>query len=248
MTMDAIDHGFCINLDRRPDRMARFRERLPAPMSGLVERFRAVDGRELSLTPEIQKLFENNDFKFRRNIIGCHLSHYNIWKAIAADEYPYDKTVIFEDDVWFSKKFLELWNDQMAGSLPADFDLIYLGGLLGPATQADMTALMAKHDGHIPTPPEIYIAAQENDWFARPKQTQFCTYSYIVSSEGARKLCSLVERDGFERSVDWFMIDRFVELNVYATTPLLCWAVFAEGSDILLDFDVLDKPKVIDHA
>jgi GR25 family glycosyltransferase involved in LPS biosynthesis len=249
VAMIGIDHGFCINLDRRPDRLDGFYDRLPESLHDLVERFPAVDGRELSMTPPIRALFESNDFRFRRNIIGCSLSHYGLWQLIASPEYPYDRTLVFEDDVWFSKRFLTLWNGEMASRLPSDFDLVYLGGLLGPATVAGMVDLMAEHDGHIDMPPDRYMAARENERFVRPLQIQFCTYSYIISRNGARKLCELVERDRFERSIDWFMIDRWPEMNVYATDPLLCWAVFQEGSDILLDFDTLEeKLEVNNHA
>jgi GR25 family glycosyltransferase involved in LPS biosynthesis len=246
--MLGITHGFCINLDRRPDRLEAFRERLPASMRDMVERFPAVDGRELSMTPLIRTLFEKNDFSFRRNIIGCSFSHYRLWQRIASDDYPYDRTVIFEDDVWFSRRFLDIWNGQMAAELPADFDLVYLGGLLGPAKVKDMVALMEAHDGHLEAPASVYMATRENACFVKPKQMQFCTYSYVISRNGARKLCSLVERDKFERSIDWFMIDRWPEMNVYATTPLLCWAVFEEGSDILLEFDTLEDDLETSHA
>lgn len=239
MTMAGIDHGFCINLDRRPDRLAAFRARLPGPMLGMIERFPAIDGRALSMNAEIETLFARNDFHYRRNIIGCSLSHLALWRRIASDDYPYERTAIFEDDAWFSQRFLGLWNDEMAPRLPADFDLVYLGGLLGPPTIQGMTELMAAHNGHVEVSPDVYMATRENDYFVRPRETQFCTYSYLLSRAGARALCALVERDGFERSIDWFMIDRWGEMAVYATTPLLCWAVFQEGSDILLDFDVL---------
>jgi GR25 family glycosyltransferase involved in LPS biosynthesis len=249
MAMTGIDHGFCINLDRRPDRRAAFYDRLPAPLHDLVERVPAVDGRDLAMTPDLRALFEENDFHFRRNIIGCSLSHYRLWQLIASADYPYDRTLIFEDDVWFSCRFLALWNGQMAPRLPPDFDLIYLGGPLGPAMVAEMVDLMDRHDGHIDIPLNSYMASRENESFVRPQQVQFCTYSYIVSRNGARKLCDLVERDKFERSIDWFMIDRWPEMNVYATDPLLCWAVFQEGSDILLDFETFEEtPKVKNHA
>ena len=239
--MKAVDHAFCINLDRRPDRLEGFRERLPAAMAGMVERFTAVDGRTLSPNPEIEALFAGNDFNFRRNAIGCSLSHFALWRLIASDDYPYERTVIFEDDVWFSKRFLSLWNNEMAPMVPGNFDLFYLGGLLGPATIQGMVDVMQEHDGHIEVPLEAYIDVRESACFGRPIKMQFCTYSYVVSKKGAQKLCSLVQRDKFQRGIDWFMIDRWHEMKVYATVPLLCWAVFQEGSDILLDYETLNN-------
>ncbi|MCH4894264.1 hypothetical protein GO308_14160 [Sphingomonas sp. SFZ2018-12] len=237
--LTGIDHGFCINLDRRPDRWAAFRARLPATLNGVIERRPAVDGRELSMTAEIRALFAHNDFQFRRNILGCSLSHLGLWRLLAGRDYPYDRTAVFEDDAWFSSRFTTLWNERIAKHIPVDFDLIYLGGLLGPATIREMDELMQKHDGHLFTAPELYLERRLNEALVMPKQSQFCTYSYVISRRGAEKLCQMVERDGFERSIDWFMIDRWPEMNVYATDPLLCWSVFQEGSDILFDFDVL---------
>jgi len=200
---------------------------------------RANYGSKLSMSPDIAALFEKNDFQFRRNIIGCSLSHYSLWKLISGEDYPYACTVIFEDDAWLSRRFTELWNG-MAADMPAEFDLIYLGGLLGPATLDGMAQAMRQHDGHIAIDREIYTESRDGQYFDRPKQIQFCTYSYIISKAGARALCSLVERDGFARSIDWFMIDRWPEMDVYVTTPLLCWAVFQEGSDILFNFETLE--------
>jgi hypothetical protein len=67
-----------LNLDRRPDRWQSFRDRVGSVVSpafaARCERFPAIDGTALEMTPEITHLFRGNDFDFRRvgRQIGLH--------------------------------------------------------------------------------------------------------------------------------------------------------------------------------
>ena len=44
-------------------------------------------------------------------------------------------------------------------------------------------------------------------------------YAYIVSAQGARRLVALVERDGIQNGVDWFIMNKSSELNVLTSFP-----------------------------
>ena len=46
-------------------------------------------------------LFKDNNFAFKRGVVGCALSHYNVWKQIAESDYEY--CAVFEDDCKFDK-------------------------------------------------------------------------------------------------------------------------------------------------
>ncbi|MEP6701696.1 MAG: glycosyltransferase, partial [Betaproteobacteria bacterium] len=89
-----------LNLDRRGDRLDAFRRHLDAaagPAFGVrCERVAAVDGTTLELTASIRHLFRDNDFAFRRGIVGCALSHIGIWRETVARARG--AALIFEDD------------------------------------------------------------------------------------------------------------------------------------------------------
>lgn len=44
-------------------------------------------------------------------------------------------------------------------------------------------------------------------------------YAYIVSSQGARRLLALIDRDGIQNAIDWFIMNKSGELNVLTSFP-----------------------------
>jgi len=113
-----------INLERRPER----KRRIVSIMNDLnieARIFKASDGRMLkekdikalniSVIPEI---------KMNYGEVACFLSHYTLWNEMVKKNYK--KTLIFEDDVKFDKKFnrvLEHVMSQMNEKYP-DWDLM----------------------------------------------------------------------------------------------------------------------------
>lgn len=96
-----IKKTFVINLDRRPDRFEKFKEKFPLDMN-LIERVSAIDGNNLD------KLNLNLQRKTKLNEIACFLSHKKCLLKIIVDESLDDDDffIIFEDDVCFSNKFI----------------------------------------------------------------------------------------------------------------------------------------------
>jgi GR25 family glycosyltransferase involved in LPS biosynthesis len=245
VAMRQIDHAFVVNLDRRSDRLVAFLDRAPPEVVEHLERVAAVDGSLLQADEAVLGLFGGNNFQYRRNVIGCALSHYALWKRVSAADFPHKTVAIFEDDVWFSRDFLSLWNNRVSLNIPRNFDLVYLGGLLGPSTWRELQEVTTRFDGRVVVPIEKYAADRVNAFFAVPRQTQFCTYSYVLSKAGAQKLCALVEQEGIRVAIDWFLIYHWPLLQVYVTTPLLCWSVSQEGSDIFGNADSLLEPATL---
>ena len=50
--------------------------------------------------------FEKNEFNYRKGVIGCALSHYNLWKMLLND-FNNNYYCIFEDDIIFIDNFKE---------------------------------------------------------------------------------------------------------------------------------------------
>jgi FkbM family methyltransferase len=77
----------------------------------------AINGQDLKETEEIRLLFEQNNFGYKKGVIGCALSHLKLWKQLITDE-SCEYYTILEDDLellpdfktnldLFSKTFVE---------------------------------------------------------------------------------------------------------------------------------------------
>ena len=87
-------------MDRRPDRMREFLNRINIPD---IKRFSAIDGKELDTTPEIQYLFRNNNFNNHPSVIGCDVrlpptcvcTMQTVCRAITVKQITWKKYVFF---------------------------------------------------------------------------------------------------------------------------------------------------------
>ena len=199
-----------INLARRPDRWRHFEASAKAAHVPAYERWEAVDGQHLSLTPELQRLFASNNFFYHKKVMGCALSHYRIWQHIVT--HKIEQTIVFEDDCVFLKPF-------KLPHLPQDWELFYFGGVDLP----DIKALIVFPG--IPIKKNIIIPKP-------PANVGMCTYAYMLSLEGAKRLIDRVEIMGFNTAVDWLMVGEFDELKVYCYSPFIAYADPQLGSDI----------------
>jgi glycosyl transferase family 25 len=89
---------YCINLERRKDRKDSMQYQFSKQKID-VEFVNAVDGKLLEPSDEIKELFRDNDFYYRRGVIGCAMSHINLWKRIVEESMSEEVVCIFEDDV-----------------------------------------------------------------------------------------------------------------------------------------------------
>jgi len=113
-----FDNVFCINLDRRQDRMALAQKELEK-FNIVFERFSAVDGNSLdkgnyTTNPDVSS-----------GIIGCTLSHAKLLSI--CKERGYEKVLILEDDIILNDNFEEKLVLYIK-EIPAYWDMFYLGG------------------------------------------------------------------------------------------------------------------------
>jgi GR25 family glycosyltransferase involved in LPS biosynthesis len=204
-----------INLERRADRLAKFYENHPE-LKGHVRIHKATDGRALQLTPAIARLLRPNDFFWKKAIAGCALSHLGLWHRFATAEGPDDKAfLVFEDDVKLKKGWQKEWNAAV-GQVPANWDVLYLGGVL-PQNWAAFDTVKERVSG---TP---WCRVAPNQIFGQRAPTRyfhFCNYSYVISKRGAQKLLSLIQaRDGFFTSADHMICNHVDLMNLYFLDP-----------------------------
>ena len=213
--MEGIDDAYVINLDRRADRMKRLWDNHPG-LEGRVERWPAVDGRSLRLTPAIARLLKPNDFFWKKAVTGCALSHLGLWDKLANETPDIKNYLILEDDVKFNPYWDKAWQNAV-NDIPEDYDIIYLGGVLPPNWGA-------------------YELAKErfNDSFSRIKENtswgqstpnryfHFCAYAYVLSKTGAQKVMGLLDKaDGYWTSADHILCNPVDTLKAYIFDPLL---------------------------
>lgn len=197
---------FVINLARRPERWEKWIQQAQKWGVPKYQRFNAIDGLTLEMTPEIESLFRNRKELISPGAIGCALSHMFLWLKLIESQLPY--IVIFEDDAQFSSHF-------KIPDLPIGWDMFYLGGVDLPNFKPP--GKLYKDNIIIPV-----LEGPQN----------YYTCAYLLSLNGALKLLKEVQEKGFTRPLDWFLTDLFPAMNVYCYSPLSVYANKDYGSDI----------------
>ena len=212
-----IDDVFVINLDRRADRLKRVMDEHP-DIRERMHRFSAFEGRGLTLTPRIKRLFAPHDFAWKKPVMGCALSHLALWNKLVNEQPEINSYLILEDDARLRPGWLEVWRKaHRADAIPADWDLIYLGGVL-PPNKGGFDACVEKVNDFVGRikPNQMFGQAQPNRYF------HFCAYSYVLSKRGAGKVLEVLKsRGGYWTSADHMMCNIQDVLNIYFMNPLL---------------------------
>jgi len=213
--LPGIDDAYVINLDRRADRLEKFRITHP-DISGTVERWPATDGTPLKLTPELAKLFGANDFFWKKAVMGCALSHLGLWWKLLNEKPDIQNFLIFEDDA----KMIPGWQETLQLSLnhiPENYDVLYLGGILPPNRSG--------FDKLLQPVTKYYSRIKPHQFFGQPTPTPYfhsCAYAYIISRQGAQKVIeSIQEKSGYWTSADHMLCSPCDKMNLYFLTPTI---------------------------
>jgi GR25 family glycosyltransferase involved in LPS biosynthesis len=113
-----VDHIYCINLERRPDRRANASKQFSGAGIENVEFFKGTDGRIEA--PE--------DIFISKPEYGCSDSHIRIWRDVV--ENGYETALVFEDDVYILPEFKKrLFNILKDIEIDPEWDYVNLGPL-----------------------------------------------------------------------------------------------------------------------
>jgi GR25 family glycosyltransferase involved in LPS biosynthesis len=170
-----------INLERRPDRKEEMITKLKHQDITDYEFVKAVDGRELTPTDEIKEMFEGNCFFYRKAVIGCALSHINLWKRLVEDETT-DYYIVIEDDVDLVDNFSEKLNVATKKFKEEKIDFLYLG------------AFSIKDQN---------VYANKLEVIKRSGEKCECTWGYIISKFGAIKMLNYFKYNPIRQAVDY---------------------------------------------
>lgn len=111
-----------INLERRPERLASFRSRVPHDWPfATIQRAPAFDGAALQ-PPEWYGFAERRRLQ---GAWGCFQSHLAVYRAALDDGL--DSVLIFEDDAVFRDDFTRMASE-FCDAIPSDWEAVYFGG------------------------------------------------------------------------------------------------------------------------
>ena len=218
-TSNSSNSTFIVNLIRRVDRKEDTENEFEkAGISELDYEFiEAVDGKELELTDEINTLFLGNDFGSRKGVIGCALSHYNLWKQLVESNCNY--YTIFEDDIKLCDGFKEKWNK--AKNNLEEIDILFLGyHVLNTNKDEIHKSIDKKLNQQLNC--QLYIGG---------------TYGYIVTQSGAKKLLEYIKNNGIKHGID-YLIKIATELKLYNSQPHIVFSDWVSASDLDVDSDI----------
>lgn len=202
---------YVLNLNRRPDRLKKFQE-LNDKQFINYNIFQAIDGMKLTPCHNIQRLFEKNDYKYRRGIVGCALSHLLMWRDLLDIK---SNGLIIEDDAVLTPDFMAKVL-HLITSCP-DADIIFLGH--HPYEWAD-TPLNKRID--------ILPTAEKWSLERCMRDSAGGTTAYYITLRGIYNLMSYINSNSITNGIDWVMFKTANINNIYYCSPHLAFADFAQ--------------------
>lgn len=207
---------FCINLKRRSDRKKNMEDVFQQHNID-CEFTEAVDGKELQKSDPRLKLFIKNNFKNRVGVIGCALSHIELYNRLISDDQN-DYYVIFEDDIIMIPNFNDMLR-KVFDKMSPDINIIYFGYHSNKLVQHVIDDISLKKMGRIV-------------WGA---------YGYIISKKAARHIVDRINKIGVHKAIDHYLC--ISGLPIYLVEPCLVQirdVPRGTDSDIQRDFTRID--------
>jgi len=168
-----------INLKKRDDRKQKMILQFKKENILNYEFFEAVDGNELVESEELRLLFENNDFNYRKGVIGCALSHITLWKQLVESEHDY--YIILEDDITLCDNFKEKINYVTQLFLEQKLEHLALG---------------RSYDNNLNKDNKLYTILKE------PYKIWNLTFGYIISKSAAKKSLDFINKCSIKSACD----------------------------------------------
>ena len=227
-----------INLKRRPDRKEQVTKAFADAGMNNFQIVEAIDGTELKPTLELKKLFEGNDFGSRVGVIGCALTHYNLWKALLSDNTNQYYT-IFEDDITLVSGF----NQKYSVLEPelSKFDCLFFGFHMFSKNREvtkDIYNVESSKLTICPNDKNLNIGG---------------TFAYSINKVGAKILVDYIEKNGIRHGIDYVM-KICSNLKALEIRPQMVFSEWYEtpgenvDTDIQKNFNKLDFDSIIDYT
>lgn len=206
-----------LNLERRPDRLEKFKQINSLELTNIqINIFKGVDGSTLNSSQKIQKLFKNNDYNYRRGIVGCALSHIKMWCEGIIDP-NFDGFINIEDDAILVPKFFDKLLDCITKNPEAD--IIFLGH--HPYPQYRKQEYYDKDRWPIAEKWELNKCIRES---------MGGTTAYYITKRGISNMLTFLNNNGMVNAIDWEMFKTANINNIYYCNPHLAFAECAQNN------------------
>jgi GR25 family glycosyltransferase involved in LPS biosynthesis/glycosyltransferase involved in cell wall biosynthesis len=178
---------FIVNLKRRADRKTAMEALMTAHGIKDYRFYEAVDGLELQWSPELLRLFADNDFGSRRGVLGCALSHYRLWQQLASSlSAAESQYVILEDDITVLPDFKERLEAVISYAATKPVDILFLGHHCWNEADRDLGGAPEKNPT-IPFQAETYVGG---------------TFGYLITKRGAAAYLDYIKENGIRHGID----------------------------------------------
>lgn len=220
-----------LNLKRREDRKNIMIERLKEANIDNYDFIEAVDGENLEANKTLEKLFRDNDFGSRRGVIGCALSHYNLWKELLEDD-DYNYYIIMEDDIQFCNDFKKKL-DKIKNQIE-EKEFLFFGYSMFDYERQEIKKYNETDTMNIEIQNlnrHIYIGGY---------------FTYSINKIGAKKLIHYIKNNGIKHGIDY--LNKIVpNIDNYEVIPQLTFTSWNEGGKII-DSDIQNNYESIDFS
>ena len=170
-----------VNLKMRTDRKEKLLDAFKQQCFTNYQFVEAVYGKELAATNDIKELFKGNDFKYRKGVIGCALSHIGLWQQLCRDANN-EYYVIVEDDITMCDDFGSKLEITRALFEKNNCEFAYIGRQKLHICSFDKNTLSI-------------------DAF-KPELSAYGTCGYIISKIGCKKLLRYIYTHRVKRAID----------------------------------------------
>jgi GR25 family glycosyltransferase involved in LPS biosynthesis len=198
-----------INLKRRTDRLISFFQR-NQKCEVPFKVFEGIDGKTLEPSNKIQSLFSTGDFHYRRGIIGCAMSHIELWRRFLIDPNVH-YLVVLEDDVVLTHRFSSKLMQILGSKVANDFDVLFLH--FNPYPPYRYNKLYLQY-----TPVEVEIWPKERSI----KENMGSGAAYLLTKQGAKQLLEHIDIHGVYNAIDWVMFKSGIRTGY--TSPMMAFA------------------------
>jgi GR25 family glycosyltransferase involved in LPS biosynthesis len=198
-----------INLKRRTDRLVSFFQRnqkcdIPFKI------FEAIDGRTLEPSNRIQSLFSTGDFHYRRGIVGCAMSHIELWKRFLIDPNV-NYLVVLEDDIVLTRRFSSKLMHILSSKSENEFDVLFLH--FNPYPPYRYSKLYLQY-----SPVEVEIWSKERSI----RENMGSGAAYLLTKNGAKQLLQHIDEKGVYNAIDWVIFKSGIRTGY--TCPMMAFA------------------------
>jgi len=204
-----------VNLERRADRKEAMIRKLEANGIKHYEFVKAVDGKELTPSHEIFEIFRDNDHNYSAGVVGCALSHINLWKSLLNDQST-DAYIILEDDVEITDSFTSKISQTITEMKEKSVEYLLLGW---NSTQQLNSDLLIK--------PHV-IVPNINEG----------TFGYVITKSACKKLLSYFKKNHIRHAIDKQKHYTDSGIQLYMTGEPLIVSQCVQNANTRVDSDI----------